>query len=72
MIRAALVKVGASLLAAVLTEKFLINLVLLLAEWLAKRTANDLDNRIVAELRDALDKKGGQPARNLYQEIIGK
>lgn len=69
MIRFALARVFKTLLAAVLTEKFLINLVLLLADWLAKRTQNDLDDRLVAHLRDALGKVKGQPARNLYDEL---
>lgn len=69
MIKIVLLQVIKSLLAAVFTEKFIINLVLLLADWLTKRTSNDLDNQLVTQLRYSLDKQAGRPANNLYERL---
>lgn len=72
MIRVALAQMARTLFTAIFTEKFLINVFLLLAEWLARRTETDVDDKIVAQLREALGKSRGQPTRNLYKEIGGK
>lgn len=53
------------------TEKVLVNLAVLLAEWAAKKTSNDLDDRIVQELKRGIDESRGRPV-NLYQEIKSK
>ena len=54
---------------ALLTEKIIINLVLVLAEWLVKRTGNDLDDKILAVVKEALDKRQGKSVGNLYDAI---
>lgn len=72
MIKIVLLQVIKSLLAAVFTERFLINLVLMLADWLVKRTSNDLDNQLVTQLRYALDKQQGRPVDNLYDRVKSK
>lgn len=56
------------ILRSMMTEKVLVNLVVILAEWLASRTKNDLDDRLVAAVKDALDKDQGTPC-NLYDEV---
>lgn len=53
---------------AMLTEKVMVNLVVIMAEWLASRTKNDLDDRLVEAVKEALDKDHGRPG-NLYQEV---
>jgi hypothetical protein len=53
------------------SEKVLLNLVVLLADWAAKKTTNDLDDKIVKELKGGLDKRQGSPV-NLYQSIKSK
>lgn len=70
-IGAILVSVLFGLGRALFTEKVLINLVVLLAEWAASKTTNDLDDKIVGELKKGLDENHGRP-RNLYQEIKAK
>lgn len=56
---------------ALFTEKVLINLVVLLAEWAAGKTTNDLDDRVVKEVKEGLDKRQGREV-NLYQEVKSK
>lgn len=56
---------------ALFTEKVLMNLIVLLAEWAAEKTSNDLDDRLVKEVKDGLDKRQGR-AVNLYQEVKSK
>jgi hypothetical protein len=56
---------------ALFTEKVLVNLTALLAEWAAKKTSNDLDDRIVQELKRGIDESRGRPV-NLYQEVKSK
>jgi len=51
------------------TEKVLMNLLVVLASWLAKRTTNDLDDQLVEAVKGGLDKKSGFPAGNLYDEV---
>jgi len=63
-----LASVMSSLLRGILTEKVLINLVVILASWLASKTKNDLDDQLVGALKEALDKDHGQP-KNLYREL---
>lgn len=57
-----------ALLRSTLTEKAIMNLVVVLASWLAKRTSNDLDDRLVALLKEAVSKRYGKPG-NLYPEL---
>jgi len=57
--------------AAIFTEKVLMNLLVILASWLAKRTTNDLDDQLVEAVKEGLDKKSGTPAGNLYDAIKG-
>lgn len=71
MIQAVVARVVTTTLAAVLTERFVMNVLVLLASWLASKTKNDLDDQLVEALKDALDKDHGQP-RNLYDEIRKK
>lgn len=71
MIQAVVARVVTSTLAAVLTERFVMNVLVLLASWLASKTKNDLDDQLVEALKDALDKDHGRP-RNLYDEIRKK
>lgn len=66
-----LVGVIARIGTALFTEKVVINLVVILASWLASKTENDLDDQLVEALKDALDKDHGQP-RNLYDDIRKK
>ena len=40
----------------VLSEKVLIAIVLKVAEWLVNRSSNDLDNKILDEIKKALNK----------------
>ena len=51
-----LAKVAASIGTTLLTEKFIIRLFVIVAEYLAKSTKNDLDDQLVAELKKSLDK----------------
>ena len=71
MIQSIVAKVVTTTLAAVLTERFVMNVLVLLASWLASKTENDLDDQLVEALKDALDKDHGQP-RNLYDDIRKK
>jgi hypothetical protein len=50
------------------TERVIINLVIVLGEWLVKRTSNDLDNKAFAVFKEALDKQYNRPT-NLYREL---
>lgn len=67
IITGALFRIGAALF----TEKVLVNLIVVLADWAAKRTSNDLDDRLVEALKDALDKQQGKPNTNLYAQVKG-
>lgn len=71
MIQAVVARVVTSTLAAVLTERFAMNVLVLLASWLASKTKNDLDDQLVEALKDSLDRDHGQPM-NLYDEIRKK
>lgn len=66
---AILVSVLARISTALFTEKVIINLIVMLAEWVAKRTKTDLDDRLVEILKDALDKDHGKPVKNLYDQV---
>lgn len=68
MIRAVAAKVVATTIATVLTEKFVMNVLVILAEWAVKRWGNDLAADLFRQFRDALDRDHGQPM-NLYNEI---
>ena len=68
MVRVVLARVGVTLVTALLTDKFIINALVLLLEWLASKTSNDMDDRLVQVLKESLDKRGGKPV-NLYQEV---
>lgn len=61
------VKLLTSVAMNLLTEKFLLNLIVLLAGRVAKSTDNKLDDAIVEELKKAAD--GGFYQRNLYAEV---
>jgi len=67
-----LVSVAFNIIKALLTEKVITNLVVIMAEWLAKRSSNDLDDEIVAAIKDGLDKKQGSPVGNLYSNLKTK
>lgn len=49
--------VGKSLLAALLTEAFIKEVIVFLLEKLAERTDNSVDDTLVAKLKEALKKK---------------
>lgn len=66
--RALLAKTLMTTLTALLTERFLLNLLALLAEWAVKRWGNDLAEDLFAHFKDALDRQHGQPS-NLYTQI---
>jgi len=53
---------------ALLTERVLINLVIILGDWLVKRTSNDLDDKTFKVFKEALDKQYNRPT-NLYREL---
>lgn len=71
MIKALAAGVISRLVTSLLTERFVINVAILLLEWLVKRTENDLDDRLLEHLKDALDNDHGTPL-NLYDEIKRK
>lgn len=48
--------VGKSVLKALLTESVMKKLVVILLEWLAAKSSNDLDDKIVSEVKKALEK----------------
>lgn len=68
MIRAVAAKVVATTIATVLTEKFVMNVLVILAEWAVKRWGNDLAADLFRQFKEALDCDHGKPA-NLYNEI---
>lgn len=68
MIRAVAAKVLATTLTAVLTEKFVMNVLVILAGWAVKRWGNDLAEDLFEQFQDALDRDHGTPM-NLYNEI---
>lgn len=68
MIRAVAAKVLATTLTSVLTEKFIMNVLVILAGWAVKRWGNDLAEDLFEQFRDALDRDHGTPM-NLYSEI---
>lgn len=69
---AVLIAVVFNILRAMFTEKVITNLVVIMAEWLAKRSSNDLDDQIVSAIKEGLDKKRGAPANNLYNNLKTK
>lgn len=71
MIQAVAARVVASTLAAVLTERFVMNVLVLLAEWAVNRWGNDLAGDLFEQFKLALDRDGGQQM-NLYDEIRHK
>ena len=48
--------VGKAILKALLTETAMKRMVILLLEWLASKSSNDLDDKIVEEVKKALEK----------------
>lgn len=68
MIRAVAAKVLATTLTSVLTEKFIMNVLVILAGWAVRRWGNDLAEDLFEQFRDALDRDHGTPM-NLYSEI---
>ncbi len=68
MIRAVAARVIATSLAAMLTERFVMNVLVILAEWAVKRWGNDLAADLFRQFKEALDRDHGKPA-NLYDEI---
>ncbi len=64
-------RVLASVMAAILTERFLVNVLVILAEWAVNRWGNDLAGDLFQQFKDSLDKDHGQPM-NLYDEIRRK
>jgi hypothetical protein len=67
--------IGARLLASALetflTEKFLINILLLVGKYIVNRTENDLDNQLFNQFKEALDNNHGTPS-NLYKDLKDK
>lgn len=47
--------IGKALLSALLTEKFIKEIIVYLLEKLAKKTSNDVDDEIVAKIKEALN-----------------
>lgn len=68
MIQAVAARVLATTLAAVLTERFVMNVLVILAGWAVKRWGNDLAGDLFEQFKEALDRDNGQPM-NLYDEI---
>lgn len=66
--RALLARTLLSVLTSVLTERFILNVLVLLAEWAVRRWGNDLAEDLFAQFKQALDRQEGQPA-NLYTQI---
>lgn len=62
---AVILKILTSMATTMLTERFLLNLLIVLAERLAKSTSNTLDDQIVRELKRAVE--GSKPT--LYSEV---
>ncbi|WP_417358591.1 hypothetical protein [Gallaecimonas pentaromativorans] len=62
---AVILKILTSMATTLLTERFLLNLLIVLAERLAKSTSNTLDDQIVRELKRAVE--GSKPT--LYSEV---
>lgn len=62
---AIVLKILTSMATTLLTERFLLNLLIVLAERLAKSTSNTLDDQIVRELKRAVE--GSKPT--LYNEV---
>ena len=52
---AIIAKVGGVLLTKLLTEKVIIRILILLAEWLVKKTTNKLDDGLFIEIKKALE-----------------
>lgn len=71
MIPAIAARVLASVMAAILTERFLVNVLVILAEWAVNRWGNDLASDLFQQFKESLDKDHGQPM-NLYDEIRRK
>ena len=57
MVIAALMKIGMSLLGQIMTEIALKSVLLHTAEFIAKKTENELDNKLVEDLKSALNVK---------------
>jgi len=53
----ALKAAGKAAMKALLTEKFIKEMVIYLLEWLAKKTDNSIDDEIVAKVKEALTTK---------------
>lgn len=68
MIRAVAAKVVATTIATMLTERFVMNVLVILAEWAVKRWGNDLAGDLFRQFKESLDRNHGQPM-NLYNEI---
>jgi len=58
------------LLTALLSEKVLINMTVILASWIAKRTDNRLDDQLVQALKDGVSQRqDGRPTGHLYARV---
>lgn len=68
MIRVLTSQIAAGLFSALFTDRFVLNSVVVLLEWLSRRTTNDLDDKLVEQLKQALDKNCGSEV-NLYDEL---
>lgn len=55
--------------ATMFTEKVMMNLLLILATWLAKKTSTDLDDNLVVAIKNGLDQKNGVPQGNIYDNV---
>lgn len=71
MLQAVAVKLFTGIAAAILTDKFLVNAIVLTLEAVAKKTKNQYDDQLVKALKEALDHNKAR-STNLYQEVKKK
>ena len=57
MLLSTLKEIGKGLISALLTEKFIKEMIIFLLEKLAKLTSNDVDDEIVKKVKEALEPK---------------
>lgn len=68
MIKTVALQVLKTLVTSLFSERFVINLLVLLGEWAVKRWGNDLMGDLFEQFKDSLDRDHGQPM-NLYAEV---
>ena len=57
MMMTILKEIGKALLAALLTEEFIKEVIIYLLEWLAKKSKTEVDDELVVKIKAALEKK---------------